>query len=268
MIRRFIDKIQSGEVPDNYRDPQEFIYGDSRTEESDVYSYGMYFFAEITGKDYFKICEVPEDEFFMMADPDSESSVIDEKYIPEEYAFLSELLKKMTVFRRNMRISCKKVTEILSGFTAEETLDSEKTDEERIPDECYVSASEEHDAYSVKDDYDYGIILNNKRSGRIEFRPLLFHNGKCEKFSVPVEEPGRFVIAVSKRHRDHQDISNPSSVYGDMIIPVGLAESVVDSPKLRISVENSEGKLKVIFDALSSAGNETGKSFQVKWGVR
>lgn len=275
MIRKFIEKIQSGEIPVQYRDPQEFIYGDERSDKSDAYSYGMYFFREIAGADYFECAGVPEDEFFMMADPDSDSSVIDKKYIPEEFQNYADLLKNMTVFRRDMRISVSEAEDILSGLikenenTAESGTETEESVQEDLSeDKESISASPQiHDRYAAEADYDYGIILNNRRSGRIEFRPLLFCTGKTESYSVPVEKNGRFVIAVSRRHRDYSGISNPSSVYGDRIIPVGLAEAEdVDSAKLRISVENPGGKLSVKFEALSSEGKETGKSYQVKWG--
>ena len=38
MFRDIVSMMENGEVPVNYRDPQEFIYREKRTPESDVYS--------------------------------------------------------------------------------------------------------------------------------------------------------------------------------------------------------------------------------------
>lgn len=271
MINVFIEKIKSGEVPAGYSDPQKYIYGDSGTEASDVYSYAMYFFREMTGKNYFEYSGIPEDEFFMMADPDSEKSVIDEKNIPAEYSGFADILKKMTVFRRDARMTLSDVTEALEKINSENTVNEEKAvPEVSVPEteaEPDITSFTDSDKYSVEPDFDYGIILNNKRSGRIEFRPLLHYSGKSEGFTVPVDEKGRFVIAVSKRHRDFEHISNPSSVYGDNIIPVGLAcAEAVDCDRLYISAENINGKVAVNFNEASFSGEKTDKSFEVKWG--
>lgn len=275
MIKGVTGKIRNGEVPLNYRDPQEYMSGDSRTAESDVYSYGMYIFREISGTDYFERAGIPEDECFMMADPDSENSVIDEKYIPEEYSYLAPLLKKMTVYRRNLRIKTDEVLSVLESFSEPETQPgvlhrddcSDASESAERHSEETETNYELPDRYSVKTDFDYGIILNNKRSGRIEFRPLLFHDGRTESYTVPVQNPGRFTIAVSERNRDFSNVSNPSSVYGDCIVPVGLAEADgVNSQRLCISVENSGGKLRVTFADVTLSGEKTGKTYDVRWG--
>lgn len=251
MTRGFAEKIINSDVPLNYRDPQEFIFGEERSEKSDVYSYGMYFFREICGRDYFDCCGVPEDEMFMMADTESEQSVIDEKFIPENYNYISELLKNMTVYRREMRISLQDAVSVLKSFDKADTDSVQKTAKDK-PAEKSVNKSSSSD-YSVEPEYDYGIILNNRRSGRIEFRPLLFSDGRTEKYTVPVTGAEKFVIAVSKRHRDFSGISNPSSVYGDNIIPVGLAfTEYINSQKTEITVTNCEGKLKVNFSGTNS----------------
>lgn len=255
MIRGVIEKIQNCEIPVNYRDPQEFMFGDERTGKSDVYSYGMYIFSEITGRSYFDCAGIPEDEMFMMADPDSERSVIDEKYIPEDFDYLKDLLRKMTVYSRDSRITLSEVKSELEKLTEEkENVENPAETDGFTADDinCKQSQNEKACRYSAEPDYDYGIILNNKRAGRIEFRPLLFHNGNTEKYTVPVNDGNRFEIAVSKRHRDFAHISNPSSVYGDNIIPVGIAGvEYINSQKTEISIENKDGVLKVNFSGAS-----------------
>lgn len=262
MFSEFIGKILNGCVTTEYKDPQEYIFGEERDEKSDSYSYGMMLFNEISGRDYFAVLCAEEDEFFMIADPDSEGSVIDEKFIPAEYSFLSDFFSKTTAWKRNNRITPSEAAGLLSAFKQEKCEPEEKADnsEENI--------SEAGDRFAVDEYFDYGIILNNKRSGRIEFRPLLFSTGQTEKYDMPVDKPGNFVIAVSKRHREHFAVSNPSSVYGDVIIPVGLAcAENVNSLSLRISVENLNGKLSVTFAELSRDRSETGKKYDVNWGT-
>lgn len=266
MFSEFNEKIINGDVPLRYRDPQEFMFGEERDEKSDSYSYGMMLFNEISGNDYFAASGTEEDEYFMMADPDSDGSVIDLKYIPDEYRFLSDFFLKTTAWKRNERITLSEAAALLSELGKEEVCEPEETAVQEPEKEETVS--EVQDKYSVEEDYDYGIILNNKRSGRIEFRPLLFYTGSTEKYDMPVDKPGKFVIAVSKRHRDYRDISNPSSVYGDVITPVGLVMGEnVNSSSIRISIENLSGKLKVDFAELSQSRNETGKIYDVKWGI-
>ena len=95
MFSEFIEKIINGDVQPGYRDPQEFMSGEERDEKSDSYSYGMMLFNEISGRDYFTVSGTEEDEYFMMADPDSDGSVIDSKYIPDEYRFLSDFFSRL-----------------------------------------------------------------------------------------------------------------------------------------------------------------------------
>ncbi|WP_044973554.1 hypothetical protein [Ruminococcus sp. HUN007] len=115
------------------------------------------------------------------------------------------------------------------------------------------------DEYALLPDYDYGIILNNRRSGRIEFIPLLFHDGRSESYVVPADEKGEFTIAVSRRHRDDAAYSNPSSVYGDRIIPVGLAKtSSAGGQKIKIKLGIKNGKLTAEFTDVSLSGAESG----------
>ena len=268
MFSEFIEKIINGDVQPGYRDPQEFMSGEERDEKSDSYSYGMMLFNEISGRDYFTVSGTEEDEYFMMADPDSDGSVIDSKYIPDEYRFLSDFFSKTTAFKRNERILPSEAAALLSEFNRIKCEPEGPFFQEEKADNAAETVSEVQDRYSVEEGYDYGIILNNKRSGRIEFRPLLFYTGDTEKYDMPVDKPGRFVIAVSKRHRDYCNVSNPSSVYGDVIIPVGLsAGEDVDSSSIRISIENQGGKLKVNFAELSGSRSETGKKYDVNWGA-
>ncbi len=279
MKEKFTEKILSGEVPLNYRDPQEFMFGDARTEASDVYSYAMYIFRSIAGKEYFEAAGVPEDEFFMMADPDSESSVIDGIFIPEEYSALADILKKMTVLDRKHRADISGALKMLAEYENSAEADitepvpeavceaGESTEAESV---CAVQNNEQIQQitgrYAVEPDYDYGIIVNNKRSGRIEFRPLLFYTGKTESYSVPSSQNGEFVIAVSKRHRDYAHISNPSSVYGDHIIPVGLAAAAApETPVTGIEINSEQGELKVVFSELSASGEKNGRSTAAGW---
>lgn len=266
MIRDFAELIKNGRIPADFRDPQEFMFGEEHTEKSDVYALGMHIFSKISGRSWFECTGVPEDELFMMADPDSEKSVISRKFIPEEYGYLSELLEKMTVYSREARISLSEVLSELEKHTeksscvTENTFTSEAEAPEQVPEKTADTeqpVSGVQDRFAVEPDYDYGIILNNRRAGRIEFKPLLFHTGKSESYTVPVQNGDRFEIAVSKRHRDYAHISNPSSVYGDNIIPVGIAcAEYINSLKTEISAENEDGRLKISF---------SGTNAEVRW---
>ena len=320
MGKRFSQMIAAGEVSRTYRDPQEFMFAEEHDAAAEVYSLALWIFYESAGKDYFEVSGMPEDECFMMADPDSDDSVIDEKYIPDEIKDFAGLLVKATVFKRSGRISLNDFLAGLSEHEDQSGVISEKTDKsdsvisepdsspesndqtvtretetEEIPDVPEVSrqnnftdamAASETDAdetagvsetdnenqssddrFSVIPDNDYGIILNNKRSGRIEFKPLLFFDGRNESFTVPVENEGEFIIAVSRRHRDNAAYSNPSSVYGDRIIPVGLAKTPsVSGQKIKITLENQNGKLTADFTDLSLSGAES-NTRKAEWGV-
>ncbi|WP_044973555.1 hypothetical protein [Ruminococcus sp. HUN007] len=105
MGKKFSQMITGEENSRIYKDPQEFMFGEEHTEASEVWSLGLRLFYAISGRDYFDVSGVPEDECFMMADPDSDSSLIIEKYIPDEYTEFAGLLKDATVFRRDGRIS-------------------------------------------------------------------------------------------------------------------------------------------------------------------
>ncbi len=311
MGKRFSQIIASGEVSRTYRDPQEFMFAEEHDDAAEVYSLAMRIFYEYAGKDYFEAAGTPEDECFMMADPDSDESVIDEKFVPDEIRDIADLLVKATVYRRSRRIS---LNDFLAGLSEyenqnESTMDvtdnlpaasekiceehsynlceetdrvgitenkaesifgddnsvSESTEQDEFSDNSEKSedneggSSEIADIFAVLPDFDYGIILNNKRSGRIEFKPLLFFDGRSESFTVPVESNGEFVIAVSRRHRDNAAYSNPSSVYGDRIIPVGLANTPsAGGQKIKIKLENKNGKLAAEFTDISLSGAESG----------
>ena len=294
MGKRFSQMIAAGEVSRTYRDPQEFMFAEEHDDAAEVYSLALWIFYESAGKDYFEVSGMPEDECFMMADPDSDESVIDAKYVPEEIKDISDLLVKATVYRRSRRIS---LNDFLAGLAEHENVsedtfsaapeaaenmpvtseNTETAEPENTPENAEVieqdevsdtsektvenngDCSETADRFAVLPDFDYGIILNNKRSGRIEFKPLIFFDGRSESFTVPVENTGEFVIAVSRRHRDNAAYSNPSSVYGDRIIPVGLAvTSSVGGQKIKIKLENKNGKLAAEFTDLSLSGAESG----------
>ena len=297
MRKRFSRMIAEGEVSRTYRDPQEFMFAEEHDEAAEVYSLAMWMFYELTGKDYYETAGTPEDECFMMADPDSENSAINEKYIPEEIKDFADLLLKATVYKRSRRIS---LNDFLAGLSEHEdkngviseetvTLKSESSPEiiyqteepekqtgegsdtvkapaqKSVPEdegkstETENSSEEMNDRFSVLPDHDYGIILNNKRSGRIEFRPLLFFDGRSESYALPAGCGGEFIIAVSRRHRDNAQFSNPSSVYGDRIIPVGLAVTpYANGQKIKIKLENREGKLAAVFADISLSGEESG----------
>ena len=300
MGKRFSQMIAAGEVSRTYRDPQEFMFAEEHDDAAEVYSLALWIFYESAGKDYFEVSGMPEDECFMMADPDSDESVIDAKYVPEDIKDIADLLVKATVYRRSRSIS---LNDFLIGLSDHENVSedtfsaapeaaenmpvtSENTEtaeteiiseNEAVPENVEVIeqdevsdtseknvenngvCSETADRFALLPDFDYGIILNNKRSGRIEFKPLLFFDGRSECFTVPVENTGEFVIAVSGRHRDNAAYSNPSSVYGDRIIPVGLAvTSSVGGQKIKIKLENKNGKLAAEFTDLSLSGAESG----------
>ncbi len=264
MGKRFTQMIAEGNVSKTYRDPQEFMFAEEHDEAAEVYSLALWIFYESAGKDYFEVSGMPEDECFMMADPDSDDSVIDEKYIPEEIKDISDLLVKATVFKRSGRISFNDFLAVLSEYEVQNGVISEETAGVSETDNENQSAN---DRFSVIPDHDYGIILNNKRSGRIEFKPLLFFDGRNESFTVPVENEGEFIIAVSRRHRDNAAYSNPSSVYGDRIIPVGLAKTPsVSGQKIKITLENQNGKLTADFTDLSLSGAES-NTRKAEWGV-
>ena len=243
MFRDIVSMMENGEVPVNYRDPQEFIYREKRTPESDVYSFGMHIFEKICGKNYFEYSGVPEDECFMMADTDSDDSVISEKYIPADYSFIFPLLKNMTVYKKSLRISAQQAITELKKYNNE----AEKSEEDNNP-------------YKIIKDYDYGIILNNKRSGRIEFRVLLDHDGNKTACDIPVYESGTFRIAVSRRHRDFVHITNPSSVFGDKIIPVDIAGiENINAGKIRIYADSVNDELVVSVQESDINGSYTEK---------
>ncbi len=297
MGKRFSQMIAEGKVNRTYRDPQEFMFAEEHDEAAEVYSLAMWMFYELTGKDYYETAGTPEDECFMMADPDSENSAINEKYIPEEIKDFADLLLKATVYKRSRRIS---LNDFLAGLSEHEdknrviseetvTLKSESSPEiiyqteepekqtgegsdtvkapaqksvsedEGKSTETENSSEDMNDRFSVLPDHDYGIILNNKRSGRIEFKPLLFFDGRSESYALPAGCGGEFIIAVSRRHRDNAAYSNPSSVYGDRIIPVGLAVTpYANGQKIKIKLENQEGKLAAVFADISLSGEESG----------
>lgn len=252
MTEKIISMIKNGEVPLKYRDPQEMILGDERTPESDVYSYGMMIFEMICGKSYFEYSGIPEDECFMMADTESSDSVPDEKYIPDEVKFIFPIIQKMTVYRRNARADISSVLESLEEILSAENSSIQENIEtpvsENISDDIEkVSEEKTEDAdspYKIISEYDYGVILNNKRSGRIEFKVILDYEGNIKPCDIPVYESGIFSIAVSRRHCSNAHISNPSSVYGDCIIPVGIAKvQGVREGKIKISAENINGEI-------------------------
>ena len=296
MGKRFSQMIAEGKVTRIYRDPQEFMFAEEHDDAAEVYTLAMWIFYESAGKDYFEVTGTPEDECFMMADPDSDESVIDAKYVPDEINDIADLLVKATVYRRSRRIS---LNDFLAGLAEHENVSedtfsvaSEVTENMPVTSENTETAepenaevieqdevsdtsektvenesddSETADRFTVLPDFDYGIILNNKRSGRIEFKPLLFFDGRSESFTVPVENTGEFVIAFSRRHRDNAAYSNPSSVYGDRIIPVGLAgTSSVGGQKIKIKLENKNGKLAAEFTDISLSGAESGTR-TVEW---
>lgn len=282
MLREFLKAVEDRSIYSKYRDPQEFMWNEERNDASEVYSCGMFLFSFIAGKDYFEYINTPADEYFMMADTDSDSSVIDAVYLPEKYIFLADIIKKMTVYRRDARISMEKALDELTKFASDEiktetSVQHENTNErsgDHTVEKTDIPENEEQAKYFsetrfpvLEKDFDYGIILNNKRSGRIEFRPLYDFNGNSASCDIPVTNLGLFRIAVSKRHRNFAHISNPSSIYGDNIIPVGIAEADgVTGEKVRISINNNSGEITVSVVQLDIGGNDTGKNITVKWG--
>ena len=236
-INVFSRLIEDREVPLQYKDPQEFINLEERNEASDVYSFGMILFRILSGCDYFEYIGIPADEYFMTIDFSLSGSVIERKYIPDKYMDFSELLEGMTVIKREKRLSFSNVSQLINkldhiyGTVPEETEYNDNKD--------YTNKSDIK-FWMPESGYDYGIILNNKRIGRIEFRKLFdCISGSTGEFDIPVDESNNFRIAVSKRHSSNKNISNPSSVYGDSIVPVGILEANVGECN----------KVKIIFNA-------------------
>ena len=84
-INVFSRLIEDREVPLQYKDPQEFINLEERNEASDVYSFGMILFRILSGCDYFEYIGIPADEYFMTIDFSLSGSVIERKYISDNY---------------------------------------------------------------------------------------------------------------------------------------------------------------------------------------
>ena len=245
-ILKILRSLVRNNAPRSFRDPQEYIYGQPGNEASDVYSYGMTIFQEITGKEYFESVGIPEDEYFMFCDTENDFSIIDPANIPEEYSEISQLLCKMTMFRRESRISKKELNELISENN-EEIETAEEKGTENIPEQENCSQTE--DFPKCRDGFDYGIIVNNKRCGRIEFIELY----SCQKnrgtyYDIPVLEPGDFKIPVSVRSPEYKGITNPSSVYGDCIIPAAMIKLKAEkgnSVRVELNRENDSMILSV-----------------------
>lgn len=213
--------VINSSVPLSFRDPQEYIFAEPRNEASDVYSYGMMLFTQITGKNYFQVINIPEDEYFMSCDPENDFSVISPDNVPVEYSDIAQLISKMTMFNRNSRISMSE----LKGMIHENLTENGISTEEK---EYNIQASESNDCNAeefpvCRNGFDYGVIINNKRFGRIEFVKLLSSSETTGKYiDIPADSEENFKIPISVRSFEKSGITNPSSVYGDCIIPTAM----------------------------------------------
>ncbi len=270
-LRKFLDSAGKNEGTALYRDPQEFMYMESRDNSSYVYAFGMSLFKSLTGTDYFSHINIPDDEYFMTIDPESDDPIIKPENVPDYLSDFSEILGQMTMYKRKSRISVQEALCILekiynpdtgnskteieklpsepqSGFAekpepapiAQEDIQEEPSYECKEPD-CVTQNPAENIAVfpQIQDDYDYGIILNNKRYGRIEFRCLYdCVSNETDYIDIPVKNDGLFTIGISKRQKEYKHISNPASVYGDNIIPSAiLTTNIKEYNKIRISFE-------------------------------
>lgn len=242
-IDLFLKSAENKEYIGKYQDPQKFMGDYTIDDASEVYSNGMYLFEILTGKDFFEYINMPQDEYFMMAD--AEGPVISKKHLPPEYVLFSDILEKMTMFKRENRISMEECILYITKMFCDNDKTAETNDEKSgFP---YISH-----------EYDYGIILNNKRFGRIQFIKLLDNEkGSLQKFDIPVEKEESFRVAVSRRHKSNSDVTNPSSVFGDCIEPYAIIElRQCQCDKLGITFEEKDGKLSVLVIAEDSMGNK------------
>ncbi|MBP1566371.1 MAG: hypothetical protein J6A58_11515 [Oscillospiraceae bacterium] len=242
----FLKSVQNKEHIGKYRDPQEFMGVYQSDEASEVYSCGMFLFELLFGKDFFEYISTPSDEYFMMAD--TEGAVIERKYICEEYAVFSDILEKMTMYKRENRISLEECIQIIEKAEKDLTF-SEK---EKNPEKSSECSSFPY----IEKNYDYGIILNNKRSGRIQFVKLLDNeNGSMQRYEIPVDESGTFKIAVSRRHKSKSHITNPSSMYGDCIEPYALISTEFNGfDKLSVELKNDNSQMSVKLCGIDFSG--------------
>lgn len=271
----FLETADNAEEITQYRDPQEFMYMEGRDGSSFTYAFAMYLFLTLTGKDYFEHIRIPADEYFMTIDPDSDVPVISPSEIPEEISEFSDILAKMTMYKRKSRIPLKEakdilkkmydpdyvpaseLTDIVQAGSKNEKIHEEQADtlsEFEISDEINTTQNKTITFPEIDEEYDYGLILNNKRSGRIEFSRLYdCDSGEGNSIVLPLRDTGDFRIGISKRHREFRHISNPSSVYGDNIIPCAvLTADIKGFDRIKIAFERSDGKIKVnVFGAES-----------------
>lgn len=228
-ILQILKTVINSDAPRSFRDPEEYISGLPGNEASEIYSYGMTIFRELTGKNYFEAVNIPEDEYFMSCDLENDFSIISPENIPSEYSEISDLLCKMTMFRRESRISLTEIKTLLSENSKDNNNDKPaviETESSLNPEKC----SQTEDFPKYKEGYDYGIIVNNKRCGRIEFIELYScQNNKGTYYDIPVFEQGEFKIPVSVRSTEYKGVTNPSSVYGDCIIPAAMIKTKTEN---------------------------------------
>jgi len=285
----FLETADNAEEITQYRDPQEFMYMEGRDGSSFTYAFAMYLFLTLTGKDYFEYIRIPADEYFMTIDPDSDVPVISPSEIPEEISEFADILAKMTMYKRKSRISLKDAKDVLKKmYDPDYVPDSELTDNVRsehedipeeqadtlgefeISDEINTTQNKTITFPEIDEEYDYGLILNNKRSGRIEFSRLYdCDSGNGNSIILPLRDSCDFRIGISKRHRDFRHISNPSSVYGDNIIPCAvLSADIKGFDRIRIAFEQSDGKIKVNVFGADSVSSSVPERQSVRTEIR
>ncbi len=274
-LRLFLDSAGKNEGTATYRDPQEFMYMESRDNSSYVYAFGMSLFKLLTGTDYFEYIHIPEDEYFMTMDPESDFPIIKPENVPDYISEFSKILGQMTMYKRKSRISVQTALDHLEHMydnhnnsneekndlqypqttdTNEEYNDDLTAALENIKDESKKNITElvKDDTKvsvfpQIQNDYDYGVILNNKRYGRIEFRCLYdCVSNQTDHIDIPIKDGNAFTIGVSKRHKEYKQFSNPSSVYGDNIIPAAVINAQIgEYKKIRIEFHMQAGYITI-----------------------
>lgn len=254
-IIKILDAVINSNAPRSFRDPQEYISGLQRNEASDVYSYGMMIFREITGKDYFEAVSIPEDEYFMSCDTETDFSVICPENIPADYHEISDLLCKMTMFRRESRISLNEIEKLLND---NKNVTEPVAEKDNIQENQANSQTEIFPKY--REGFDYGVIVNNKRCGRIEFIELYSsQNNKNTYYDIPVHEQGEFKIPVSARRTEYKNITNPSSVYGDCIIPTAMIKMKAEKcHAVRVVLDKEDDNMIISVSMTDINGNVIG----------
>ncbi|MDO5560783.1 MAG: hypothetical protein Q4F95_14480 [Oscillospiraceae bacterium] len=205
------NELRSGKAPEKYKDPQEFVCNLCRDSSSQIYSFAMDIFRKITGTEYFEYKNVPEDEYFMTCDLSGEDSVIKLSPSDGDIFEIAPMLSMMTMIRRELRCSAENAAGYVDSLiSASDT----REDKAHKADESSIK---------ISGGYDYGIIVNNKRSGRIMFQKML-GDDYAQDYTICTENQSTIRIAVSRREKKYEHITNPSTVRGRFIEPFGILD--------------------------------------------